>query len=130
MSDAPKLIAAYRGRCAVTNCDAHDALEAAHIMPYHGPASNHVANGLLLRADIHTLFDLNLIGIEPRTFTISLAEVLEGTAYVELDWRKLRRPYLFQHRPSPEALTERWIQFKKYKRAGEKLDSVRLKNAP
>jgi HNH endonuclease len=61
-----KLIAAYRGRCAVTDCDAYDALEAAHILPYRGPAFDHVTNGLLRRADIHTLFDLNLIGIEPR----------------------------------------------------------------
>ena len=57
------LIAAYGGKCAVTGCDVLQALEAAHISPYLGEQSNHVSNGLLLRADIHTLFDLNLFAI-------------------------------------------------------------------
>jgi hypothetical protein len=45
------LIAAYRGQCVVTGCDAVDALEAAHISAYLGKQSNHVQNGLLLRED-------------------------------------------------------------------------------
>ena len=49
------LIAAYEGRCAVTGCDLVDALEAAHIVPHRGTHTNVVRNGLLLRADIHTL---------------------------------------------------------------------------
>ncbi len=48
---------AYGGRCAVTNCDIEDVLEAAHISPYNGPSTDQVYNGLLLRTDIHTLFD-------------------------------------------------------------------------
>lgn len=42
------LIKAYGGKCAVTDCDAEEALEAAHIVPYQGPETNHVTNGLLL----------------------------------------------------------------------------------
>jgi HNH endonuclease len=34
-----------------------DILEAAHISPYRGEEDNHPENGLLLRADLHTLFD-------------------------------------------------------------------------
>src|SRR5205823_2979542 len=55
------LIEAYGGRCAMTGCDILEVLEAAHIVPYRGPSTNAVSNGLLLRADIHTLFDLGLI---------------------------------------------------------------------
>jgi putative restriction endonuclease len=55
----------YGGRCAVTGCTVLDLLEAAHIKPYRGDRDNNPQNGLLLRADIHTLFDLDLLGIEP-----------------------------------------------------------------
>lgn len=50
-----KLMEAYEGKCAVTACSVVDLLEAAHIRPYRGPHTNHIQNGLLLRADIHTL---------------------------------------------------------------------------
>ena len=55
------LIGAYAGRCAITGCSVLDILEAAHITPYLGPDTNHVTNGLLLRADLHTLFDTCLL---------------------------------------------------------------------
>jgi hypothetical protein len=48
------LLDAYDGKCAITECDAAAALEAAHLRPYRGPGSNTVSNGLPLRADIHT----------------------------------------------------------------------------
>src|ERR1700722_13605652 len=51
------LLEAYGSRCAISGCGALEVLEAAHICPYQGSATNHVTNGLLLRADIHTLFD-------------------------------------------------------------------------
>ena len=60
-----RLLSAYVGRCAITGADAEAVLEAAHIRPYRGPESNALPNGLLLRADIHTLFDLALLAIDP-----------------------------------------------------------------
>lgn len=57
------LIDAYRGRCFLSGSPCVVVLEAAHVLPHKGEHSNHVANGLLLRADIHTLFDLGLIAI-------------------------------------------------------------------
>jgi len=44
-----KLLAAYDRKWAITECDVEEVLEAAHIMPYRGPDTNHLANGLLLR---------------------------------------------------------------------------------
>jgi HNH endonuclease len=67
-----KLRARYGDRCAISGCNILDVLEAAHIRPYRGDLDNHVENGLLLRADLHTLFDLDLIGIEPFTLTVHL----------------------------------------------------------
>ena len=57
-----QLLDAYDYRCAVTGCDIPQVLEAASIIP--DSQNNDVTNGLLLRADIHTLFDLNLIAID------------------------------------------------------------------
>lgn len=54
------LIKAYDGKCAITGCDAVEALEAAHISPHRGIHTDHVQNGLLLRADIHSLLDLGV----------------------------------------------------------------------
>jgi hypothetical protein len=70
------LLEAYQGRCAVTGCDATAALEAAHLRPYRGPDSNTVTNGLLLRADIHTLLDLRLLAPDPGRGTSSFPSYL------------------------------------------------------
>ena len=60
------------GARAVTGCTVLDLLEAAHIKPYRGDRDNNPQNGLLLRADNHTLFDLDLLGIEPEQLRIEL----------------------------------------------------------
>ncbi len=67
------LLEAYQGRCAITGCDAVFALEGAHLRPYRGPDTNVVTNGLLLRADIHTLLDLQLLAPDPRSRSIVIS---------------------------------------------------------
>lgn len=86
------LLNVYGGRCAMTACDAVDALEAAHIRPYSGQSSNHVSNGLLLRADIHTLFDLHLLSVDPESLRIEVAPALQNSVYSEMYGRELARP--------------------------------------
>lgn len=71
-----ELLQAYAGRCAITGCDQVQVLQAAHIAPYNGSKSNNVCNGLPLRADVHTLFDLGLLRIDPDTRTVSIAASL------------------------------------------------------
>lgn len=106
-----KLIAAYGCRCAITGCDALGALEAAHIVPYLGPKSNHESNGLLLRADIHTLFDLDLIGIDPESRTVAVAEQLRDTYYWKMNGRELNRPNNDAQAPNKKELQQRWETF-------------------
>lgn len=106
-----KLIEAYSGRCAVSRCDAVAALEAAHIMPYQGPATDKLPNGLLLRGDIHTLFDLDLLGIHPNSRTVHLNPMLKKTSYKKLHGVKLLEPDNPANRPNTEALEKRWAQF-------------------
>jgi hypothetical protein len=105
-----QLIAAYNGTCAVTGCNAVYALEAAHIRPYSdsGSAASEPCNGLLLRADIHTLFDLNLLRINPQTMIVDLHESLTSTSYSDLHGKPIRQPQQEDLRPKGEFLKERW----------------------
>ena len=86
------LIEAYGGRCAITGCEVRDVLEAAHIYPYRGPDTNKVSNGLLLRADLHTLFDCNLIYIDPATLTVVVRPKLLLSEYGAYHGQCLRPP--------------------------------------
>ena len=112
------LIAAYGGRCAITDCDAVQALEAAHICPYLGDQSNHVTNGLLLRGDIHTLLDLDLIAIEPASLKVKVADSLVSTSYGDLNNRNLSLPSDHLARPSIAAIESRWKRFSELNNVG------------
>lgn len=56
---------AYQRRCAVTGEKTLPVLEAAHIKPYAARGPHSVANGILLRSDLHKLFDLGYVTITP-----------------------------------------------------------------
>jgi predicted restriction endonuclease len=86
------LLEAYERRCAIAGFDAEEALEAAHIRPYKGQEWNHVRNGLLLRSDIHTLFDRHLIAVDTSEMTVLIADSLSSTMYGNLEGRPLRAP--------------------------------------
>ena len=83
-----KLLRLYK-KCLITGCDAEEVLEAAHIQAYSEAGTFEVSNGLLLRADIHTLFDLGLITIDTSDMTVITAEELKNTVYGEFNKRKL-----------------------------------------
>lgn len=106
------LLEAYAGRCAVTQADSIDALEAAHISAYLGPASNHAQNGILLRADIHTLFDLGLFTICYTSHQIILSERLQKTCYGVLNGKRITLPKDESQWPSSDALRihREWCQ--------------------
>jgi putative restriction endonuclease len=87
-----------------------DVLEAAHIRTFPGEDGNRPANGLLLRADIHTLFDLDLLGIEPDRLRVELhPDVIKE--YGQFAGKTLGCKEA--HRPSREALQNRYEQFQK-----------------
>ena len=56
---------AYSGACAVTGEHSAPALEAAHIVPYREGGPHRIDNGLLLRSDVHRLFDRGYVTITP-----------------------------------------------------------------
>ncbi|MCL4721136.1 MAG: HNH endonuclease [Gammaproteobacteria bacterium] len=98
------LLDAYDYRCAITNFNAVDTLEAACIVPFRGKATHSPSNGLLLRSDIHTLFDLGKIGVDTGTMSVVIADDLHETSYRILAGRPLRYPRDENDRPSTEAL--------------------------
>lgn len=99
----------YGDKCVITGCEIIDILEAAHINPYKGEKDNHASNGLLLRADIHTLFDLDLIGIEPNELKIHLSEAIKKDGYENLHEKSLL--VAENKKPNNEAIKLRWGKF-------------------
>jgi HNH endonuclease len=103
------LMKQYGNRCVVTGCEVLDVLEAAHILAYRRQEDHHPENGLLLRSDIHTLFDLNLLGIEPDKMQVELHPTVVGE-YRQLNNVKLR--CTGKNQPSKAALLKRYKQFR------------------
>jgi putative restriction endonuclease len=99
---------AYERRCVVTNERTLPVLEAAHIKPYslHGP--HELSNGLLLRSDLHTLFDRGYLTVTPaKRVRISRRiheEFENGRDYYALDGREIRLPVVRNASPSNELL--------------------------
>lgn len=98
------LLKAYNGRCAVTGWNVIEVLEAAHITPYLGPETNHPSNGLLLRSDIHALFDLGLLAIDPEMLIVVLAPRIRGSSYSDLHGNLVSIPMTDAMKPSIAAL--------------------------
>ena len=100
----------YNRRCAITQERTLPALEAAHIRPYSDGGEHEARNGLLLRRDIHSLFDAGYVTVTPDLhFEVSrrIKEEFEnGRHYYELHGKLIRPPDDALRRPDPEAL--RW----------------------
>ena len=56
---------AYGRSCAVTREHSLPVLEAPHIQPYAQGGAHDVRNGLLLRSDLHRLFDVGYVTVTP-----------------------------------------------------------------
>jgi hypothetical protein len=110
-----KLMRAYNNKCAVTGCAVDDVLQAAHIRPVRKSGSHTCTNGLLLRADIHNLFDRGLLTID-KNYVIELDESLHKVAeYKSLHGRQLKViPSKAADRPSKDLLQEHRIFFESH----------------
>lgn len=87
----------YQRRCTMTGERTFPALEAAHIHRYSRGGDHSLSNGLLLRSDLHKLFDLGYLSIEPNTLKIKVSskireEFENGRDYYRLDGQQLRQP--------------------------------------
>ncbi|MGO9589155.1 MAG: HNH endonuclease [Candidatus Acidiferrales bacterium] len=82
----------YRDKCAVTGCVTPAALEAAHIKPQEGRDDNSPSNGILLRSDIHCLFDRFLITLSEDGTEIETSPELTDPGYAALKGATVSRP--------------------------------------
>ena len=100
--------AAYNRACAVTGEHSLPVLEAAHIKPYSGGGLHSTPNGLLLRRDIHRLFDLGYVTVTPDSrFRVSGAlrrDFDNGRTYYAFDGEAVGTPKSMEDRPSAEHL--------------------------
>jgi putative restriction endonuclease len=56
---------AYHRRCAISGTRIPPVLQAAHIRPVAAGGEHRLDNGMLLRSDVHTLFDRGYVGVDP-----------------------------------------------------------------
>ncbi|MGY4684403.1 HNH endonuclease [Micromonospora aurantiaca (nom. illeg.)] len=85
-----RLLASFGPVCAFTGPGPVAALEAAHLYSYAAVGQHHDDGGLLLRRDVHRLFDQGDIAVDPDTLTISLRDELASyPAYTPLQGRPL-----------------------------------------
>ena len=98
------LLRQYESRCAISGSGVVHLLDAAHIRPYLGPHTNEITNGLLLRTDLHALFDLGFLAIDPITRKVRVANVLMATEYAEFNNRVIAEPQDSSQRPSDSNL--------------------------
>lgn len=100
---------AYGRACAVTGEHSLPVLDSAHIQPYADGGAHEVSNGLLLRADLHRLYDHGYVTVTPDfEFRVSAAlreEYENGRIYYDLEkslkegGRVIRLPMSPIHRP-------------------------------
>jgi putative restriction endonuclease len=88
---------AYSRRCAMTQERTLPVLEAAHIRPYSDGGKHELSNGLLLRSDLHTLFDTGYITIDPADRRIVVSgrireEFENGKEYYQLHGKPIHLP--------------------------------------
>jgi putative restriction endonuclease len=101
---------AYGRQCAITREKALPALEAAHIRPFSQTAAHDIRNGVLLRSDVHRLFDKGYITVTPEHRVEASSRMRDdfndGENYMRLHGGLVWVPESADLRPDPDTL--RW----------------------
>ena len=79
---------AYQRRCAITGEKTLPVLEAAHIRPYAEAGPHRIDNGILLRSDLHKLFDLGYVTVTPELR-------VEVSSRLKEEWENGREYYAY-----------------------------------
>jgi len=101
---------AYGHSCAVTSEHSLPVLEASHIRPFAYDGPRDVTNGLLLRSDLHRLFDRGYVGVDPGSnyrFVVSdrlRTDYSNGRSYYPLHGNSIAMPKRANDRPDPTQL--------------------------
>jgi len=100
---------AYERRCAITGERTLPVLDAAHIKPFSLLQRHDVSNGILMRSDIHRLFDDGYLTIDPGDRRIVVSDRIReqfknGKEYYKLEGQQVRDPAQAIYRPSTDYL--------------------------
>ena len=102
------VIEAYDRQCAVTGEHTLPVLQASHIKPFSSQLEHEVTNGIALRSDVHTLFDLGYVTVTPgHRFLVSGAlrsDFANGKIYYKHHGDTIHVPATPALRPSPDYL--------------------------
>ncbi|MCZ7657709.1 MAG: HNH endonuclease [Xanthobacteraceae bacterium] len=108
---------AYGRACAVSGGRVLPALDAAHIKPYSIGGGHEVSNGILMRRDIHSVFDAGYVTVdEEYRFVVSKrvqTDFNNGNEYRRLHGQQIQLPASPANRPSRDAL--RWHNAEKFR---------------
>lgn len=97
----------YWRKCSITGCEIKEIIDAAHIYPYRSEKDNNIKNGLLLRTDLHRLFDNYLLSINPESLTVHISEKIKDSHYSSLNGIKIEDKIGL----SKTALNHHWFLF-------------------
>ena len=102
------VLEAYHRRCAITGERIRPVLQAAHIKPLPKGGQHRLDNGLLLRSDVHTLFDRGYLGIDPKFRLVVSPRLREefnnGEEFYARSGERIELPDRRGDRPSGEYL--------------------------
>ena len=82
----------YNRRCAITGEKTLPALEASHIQPYSKLGPHFTSNGILLRSDLHNLFDQGYL-------TVTLDHRVEVSGRIRREFENGRHYYALHGQP-------------------------------
>lgn len=107
------LLRAWEGRCAISRIRVKQVLEAAHIFPYLGAATNDLRNGILLRSDLHILFDAHLLSIQYHdgALRVCTSKRLGASPYAKYQGRTVALPREIRCHPAPEVVEQHLEKF-------------------
>lgn len=101
----------YEQTCAITGEKLLPALEAAHIKPFSLGGPHKISNGILIRRDLHALFDRGYLAIVLEKNHSNYKVLISSKVSVESDYKKLNNSKLiivpdnYVNKPNPEFLT-------------------------
>jgi putative restriction endonuclease len=105
------ILKAYNNKCCISDETCPELLEAAHIQHYLNQQSNHIQNGILLRVDLHRLFDNNLLYID-NGYIVRISPLVNTPHYKKYNGRKISLPNNMDDHPSLTALELRFKDFR------------------
>jgi putative restriction endonuclease len=99
----------YDRRCVITGERTLPVLDAAHIKPFAIVQKHEVPNGLLMRSDLHRLFDDGYLTVDPSSRRVRVSKRIKdefenGKDYYKLEGTEIREPNVLWARPNSENL--------------------------